>query len=159
MLLYDMSLSFLLGFILFILLIIRIEIGALTSEDTLHMIADRETGNREWREMQDQLPSHLIRSEADVYSVLPSSASLSEEKEVQEEDRELCIICMEKFANAVLLPCGHGGCCYHCSRLLYKQLSKRTCPLCRHPIEQVARIRDHSSKTYNSLPVYSVEKI
>ena len=48
--------------------------------------------------MQDQLPSHLIRSEADVYSVLPSSASLSEEKEVQEEDSELCIICMEKFA-------------------------------------------------------------
>ena len=39
MLLYDMSLAFLLGFILFILLIIRIEIGALTSEDTLHMIA------------------------------------------------------------------------------------------------------------------------
>lgn len=39
MLLYDMILSFLLGFFLFILLIVRIEIGALTTEDTLHMIA------------------------------------------------------------------------------------------------------------------------
>ena len=109
------------------------------------------------------------------------------------EDEELCIICMTNLAvgnlccccfitlqNTVLLPCGHvstsaqhsrcqGGYCNSCAKLLYKQISKRKCPLCRQvaylqnptslqSISQVASIKTPSTKMYQNYRVYSVEK-
>ncbi|PIM99320.1 putative E3 ubiquitin ligase [Handroanthus impetiginosus] len=46
---------------------------------------------------------------------------------------DLCVICVEREYNSVLLPCGHMCCCMPCSLCL------KTCPLCRRQIAQIVR--------------------
>ncbi|KAM7316864.1 hypothetical protein ACRRTK_024595 [Alexandromys fortis] len=49
-----------------------------------------------------------------------------------------CVVCLEREAQTVFLPCGHVCCCQQCCQPL------RTCPLCRQEISQHLRIY-HSS--------------
>ncbi|XP_041530165.1 E3 ubiquitin-protein ligase LRSAM1 isoform X1 [Microtus oregoni] len=49
-----------------------------------------------------------------------------------------CVVCLEREAQMVFLPCGHVCCCQQCCQPL------RTCPLCRQEISQRLRIY-HSS--------------
>uniref|UniRef100_A0A8D2JH17 E3 ubiquitin-protein ligase LRSAM1 n=1 Tax=Sciurus vulgaris TaxID=55149 RepID=A0A8D2JH17_SCIVU len=49
-----------------------------------------------------------------------------------------CVVCLEREAQMVFLPCGHVCCCQQCC------LPLRTCPLCRQEIAQSLRIY-HSS--------------
>jgi hypothetical protein len=46
-----------------------------------------------------------------------------------------CSICMESPRSAVLQPCGHGGFCYECGKIMASRRTK--CPLCRTAIEEV----------------------
>lgn len=45
-----------------------------------------------------------------------------------------CVVCLEREAQMVFLPCGHVCCCQQCCQPL------RTCPLCRQEISQRLRI-------------------
>jgi hypothetical protein len=53
-----------------------------------------------------------------------------------------CWICLrdDVSADAVLLPCGHGGICLDCATNLWKRRS--LCPLCRGPIDLFATVND-----------------
>ncbi|XP_048360859.1 mitochondrial ubiquitin ligase activator of nfkb 1-A-like [Sphaerodactylus townsendi] len=54
-----------------------------------------------------------------------------------EPDEELpasiCVICLSNPRQCVLLPCGHACCCFRC----FQALPRRTCPICRSPIDRV----------------------
>ncbi|CAA6663561.1 unnamed protein product [Spirodela intermedia] len=52
-------------------------------------------------------------------------------KRREQDNEDLCVICLEQEYNAVFVPCGHMCCCTQCSSHLH------TCPLCRRRIEQV----------------------
>lgn len=54
-----------------------------------------------------------------------------EEPEVQVSE---CVVCLEREAQTIFLPCGHVCCCQQCCQPL------RTCPLCRQDIAQSLRI-------------------
>jgi len=53
-----------------------------------------------------------------------------------------CWICLrdDAPAEAVLLHCGHGGICIDCAANLWKR--RAVCPMCRAPIELVAKVGD-----------------
>nr|XP_056706219.1 mitochondrial ubiquitin ligase activator of nfkb 1-A-like [Euleptes europaea] len=55
----------------------------------------------------------------------------------READEELpastCVICLANPRQCVLLPCGHVCCCFRC----FQALPRRTCPMCRSPIDRV----------------------
>ena len=64
--------------------------------------------------MQGQLPEHLIRSEADVYTILPSHVALAEETHTPRstnEEKELCIICMAEYAVSLGISTHSVGYC------------------------------------------------
>ncbi|XP_005382480.1 PREDICTED: E3 ubiquitin-protein ligase LRSAM1 [Chinchilla lanigera] len=65
--------------------------------------------------------------------VRPSAPPAEPEVQVSE-----CVVCLEREAQTVFLPCGHVCCCQQCCQPL------RTCPLCRQDIAQSLRIY-HSS--------------
>lgn len=79
-----------------------------------------------------------------------SEKSLPEKEKEQEKENDKdkekekvivppeCTLCVTKFANVVLLPCGHGGLCEGC---LLKAYSKSTeCYMCKAFIEKAVRI-------------------
>ena len=45
------------------------------------------------------------------------------------EEKELCVVCMDRPRCYAFLPCGHISCCEECTKLLDQ------CPLCRQPRE------------------------
>ena len=46
-----------------------------------------------------------------------------------------CVVCMDKPRDALIMPCGHMYTCMAC----ISQLQQRACPICRVPIQTVAR--------------------
>ena len=53
----------------------------------------------------------------------------------------ICVICMDKEGDHVLLPCGHGGYCGGCAHTLLKQARRtRLCPICRAALRAAARV-------------------
>jgi len=50
-------------------------------------------------------------------------------------DNEECVVCMDKFIDTVLYPCGHVALCAGCARDLCKRGGP--CPICRTDIQQV----------------------
>ncbi|KAJ8609193.1 hypothetical protein CTAYLR_008430 [Chrysophaeum taylorii] len=46
-----------------------------------------------------------------------------------------CLICADRDADAVLLPCGHSRVCYGCA--LEVLSAKNACPVCRKSVDQV----------------------
>jgi len=47
----------------------------------------------------------------------------------------ICNICMDKAADALILPCGHMETCMECAKRCL--ISSRQCPTCRAPIEKL----------------------
>ncbi|XP_044148044.1 mitochondrial ubiquitin ligase activator of nfkb 1-A-like [Bufo gargarizans] len=62
--------------------------------------------------------------EVQTDSYLPEDETSSE---------RLCVICVSRLRDCVILPCGHVCCCFLCYRALPNQL----CPICRCHIERV----------------------
>jgi len=55
-----------------------------------------------------------------------SKFSVDEHKAIE---NNICIICYEKNMDSVIQPCGHGGMCYTCSLLMWKD--SLDCHICR----------------------------
>ncbi|XP_077204335.1 mitochondrial ubiquitin ligase activator of nfkb 1-A-like isoform X2 [Paroedura picta] len=51
----------------------------------------------------------------------------------EEPPTSVCVICLAEPRQCVLLPCGHVCCCFRC----FQALPRRTCPICRSPIDRV----------------------
>ncbi|XP_073445339.1 mitochondrial ubiquitin ligase activator of nfkb 1-A-like isoform X1 [Dendrobates tinctorius] len=45
----------------------------------------------------------------------------------------LCVICISRLRDCVILTCGHVCCCFLC----YQALPNQLCPICRSPIQRV----------------------
>ncbi|XP_068135445.1 mitochondrial ubiquitin ligase activator of nfkb 1-A-like isoform X2 [Hyperolius riggenbachi] len=56
---------------------------------------------------------------------------MSDDESVDSE--RLCVICISKTRECVILPCGHVCCCFQC----YQALPNQICPICRCHIERV----------------------
>lgn len=55
-----------------------------------------------------------------------------------DEDQDLCYICFQAKANAILMTCGHGGVCYGCAARLVQD--KGECMECRGQVEAIIKI-------------------
>eukprot|EP01017_Pseudomicrothorax_dubius_P023116 TRINITY_DN2480_c0_g2_i1.p1 TRINITY_DN2480_c0_g2~~TRINITY_DN2480_c0_g2_i1.p1 ORF type:complete len:544 (+),score=21.33 TRINITY_DN2480_c0_g2_i1:66-1697(+) len=55
-----------------------------------------------------------------------------------EQSNTACVICFEKFPDAVLLDCGHGGICYDCAIDIWQR--NEECYLCRKPVVQILQM-------------------
>lgn len=70
-----------------------------------------------------------------LFQISPNLFSNNETKENQEnkventDDDKLCVVCFEEKHNTIFDPCGHGGVCGRCAKVLCKK--KKECPLCR----------------------------
>lgn len=62
-------------------------------------------------------------------------ASEAKDKKIEAEK---CLTCMDKYSNALILNCGHGGTCYDCAYKLSIEVG--TCHICRGEIDKVVRI-------------------
>ncbi|KAL8274178.1 hypothetical protein Esti_001863 [Eimeria stiedai] len=60
-------------------------------------------------------------------------------------DAELCMICCNTKATAVLMYCGHGGLCFKCARTCFNRTG--LCPTCRRPVKGVLEVQRPSSET------------
>ncbi|XP_018432028.1 PREDICTED: mitochondrial ubiquitin ligase activator of nfkb 1-A-like [Nanorana parkeri] len=49
------------------------------------------------------------------------------------DPERLCVICISRTRECVILPCGHVCCCFFC----YQALPNQMCPICRCSIERV----------------------
>ncbi|CAI9581835.1 unnamed protein product [Staurois parvus] len=49
------------------------------------------------------------------------------------DSERLCVICISRTRECVILPCGHVCCCFLC----YQALPNKMCPMCRCNIERV----------------------
>lgn len=57
----------------------------------------------------------------------------------KDDDRELCVICLDANISTVFLECGHMACCGECARCVV------SCPMCRRPISRVINVY-HANK-------------
>ena len=55
------------------------------------------------------------------------------------DDIKLCLVCMSKAANGVIMNCGHGGVCHTCAVKIFKESG--ICHLCRENISQVLKVK------------------
>lgn len=56
-----------------------------------------------------------------------------------EEDEKMCVVCMERMADAAVVPCGHMCGCLTCLQAL-QVAGNAQCPMCRGPMTAAMRI-------------------
>jgi hypothetical protein len=60
----------------------------------------------------------------------------------EQEERMLCVVCLERARSHVLLPCGHKCLCSSCVDTVLGTGADAVCPLCRTPIQKAQRVFD-----------------
>lgn len=51
---------------------------------------------------------------------------------------EQCLLCADKYANAVIMKCGHGGVCFDCAFKM--QQESGNCFICRAKIYRILKL-------------------
>ena len=75
-------------------------------------------------------PSKDIASKAYLTTMVkPSFTGTAESNDSPTPPKEMCCICLDKYADAVVFPCCHGRICFLCGKEL---ISKGVCHLCRN---------------------------
>ncbi|CAF1181349.1 unnamed protein product [Rotaria sordida] len=90
----------------------------------------------------DDDDDYLFQFNIDKRSLRPSYARFMRRKLQQEltNDSCLCIICYNNRKNIVLLPCRHLCVCVTCSKQLWNNTQKQTCPICRNQVDNLLEI-------------------
>ncbi|CAF1932178.1 unnamed protein product [Rotaria magnacalcarata] len=90
----------------------------------------------------DDDDDYLFRFNIDKRSLRPSYSRFMRRKLQQEltNDPNLCVICCNDKKNIVLLPCRHLCVCLTCSKKLWNNTSKQTCPMCRNQIDSLLEV-------------------
>ena len=73
------------------------------------------------------------------------------------ESNQICSICCDKKANAILMKCGHGGVCYDCAISMWQSTGE--CPLCRKEIIEIYQIKEDQNKSRYYEVVASTKRI
>jgi len=76
--------------------------------------------------------------------------------DIEAGDQGKCVICFDSEADAVCLPCGHGGICFVCAQELVKV--KRECHFCRSEIRRLIQIEPQEINN-NYVKVKNISKI
>jgi hypothetical protein len=81
----------------------------------------------------------LFRSNIDKRSLRPSYTRFMRRKLQQDLNNNpyLCVICWNDKKTIVLLPCRHLCVCVSCSKKLWNNTQKETCPICRNDVENL----------------------
>ncbi len=75
-------------------------------------------------------PQEMSRTERTRQpSVDDSQQQIRPYRDIESPGEKVCIICCSRLADAVLLPCNHGGVCFDCGSRMAQQ--KATCHFCR----------------------------
>ncbi|CAD8059669.1 unnamed protein product [Paramecium sonneborni] len=72
-------------------------------------------------------------------SILQDKQKQNEPKSISLSSINSCCICYDNDSDALFMPCGHSGVCYHCALDLWK--NKDECYLCRKKVERVLQIQ------------------
>jgi hypothetical protein len=85
-----------------------------------------------------------ILAMAQGHSVGPSveqqlNAAVEDMGIADEHDDHMCVVCMARMRNTVLVPCGHMIMCEGCCKELEARPDK-ACPMCRAPIDEFCKI-------------------
>lgn len=81
-------------------------------------------------ERKPTIIAHRRSSSLSITTARPESHS---------DDIKLCLVCMRKAANGVIMNCGHGGVCHTCALKILKETG--ICHLCRENITQVLKVK------------------
>jgi hypothetical protein len=83
-----------------------------------------------------------FRCNIDKRSLRPSYARFMRRKLQQELTNEscLCIVCWNDKKTVVLLPCKHLCVCVSCSKKLWDNTQKATCPICRTEVNNLLEV-------------------
>ncbi|CAF1083640.1 unnamed protein product [Adineta steineri] len=78
----------------------------------------------------------------DKRSARPSYARFTRRNLQQEliNDSNSCIVCWNDKKTVVLLPCKHLCVCVSCSKKLWNNTQRRTCPICRNDIDNLLEV-------------------
>ncbi len=60
----------------------------------------------------------------------------------EQEERTMCVVCLEQARSHVLLPCGHKCLCTTCVETVLGTGADAVCPLCRSHIQSAQRVFD-----------------
>ncbi|KAL8431259.1 hypothetical protein ACSSS7_005407 [Eimeria intestinalis] len=105
--------------------------------------ADAQTGQQQVT--GDKIPS-ASRIQAHAEGTAPAAATISAPSAPSlPADAELCMICCNTKATAVLMYCGHGGLCFKCARTCFNRTG--VCPTCRRPVKGVLEVQKPSGET------------
>ena len=67
------------------------------------------------------------------------SVSVKDSGETEQEDaKKNCVVCMERPAKTVMVPCGHASYCEECAKRLLSTVG--SCAICRAKIQTVMNI-------------------
>jgi hypothetical protein len=97
--------------------------------DTDNALAEMRLQSHEQKQSR-----HVQRQPSQLMQVLQPSSALQPPTSStvgQETAQNECSICMDSFASACLVPCGHTDFCMQCARQL------QDCAICRTPVEEV----------------------
>ncbi|KAL4473944.1 hypothetical protein ABPG72_000306 [Tetrahymena utriculariae] len=120
-------------------------------------------------ELQQNKDMHDIFNENDINRIHRKSQSSALRKEdmkpeikdySQKQDEESkntsvqnCLVCFENQPDTVFMNCGHGGICYECALLIWKNTQE--CYLCRQKVEQLYQLEYNSDNKDNVMKVLS----
>ncbi|EDW02778.1 uncharacterized protein LOC6562288 [Drosophila grimshawi] len=67
---------------------------------------------------------------------------ISERTENASPNRIICVVCLDRSRNIVMLPCRHLCVCKECSLRLERLEDERRCPVCRHSVDALMVVYD-----------------
>ncbi|OAY22999.1 E3 ubiquitin-protein ligase APD2 isoform X2 [Manihot esculenta] len=122
-----------LGFIIFIILLVLKYLGTCDSEGNMADTEARQVSETEPILPEKPVPFTYGTNEKDEDD--GSSSTSSEDL----YDAKLCVICYDEQRNCFFVPCGHCATCYECAQRIIEGEGK-ICPICRRLIYKVRRL-------------------
>lgn len=74
-----------------------------------------------------------------------------------QNSEQTCVICCEKAADVVLLPCNHGGLCYECANTIADK--NPVCHFCRKKFWQIIRMEIAPGNSTDFIKVAEMKNI
>jgi len=106
-------------------------------DDHNDLMAD-DNGNTPTKAARKKLSKHeLSADDIDLADEVKNPGDLEYESQAK-NDEGICIVCMDKAANAVFMNCGHGGVCYDCAMETWKK--SNFCVVCRSEIKAIYEV-------------------
>lgn len=88
-----------------------------------------------------------INKKSDInLSKIEINKNQNKEKGFSLSQFDSCCLCYQNVADAVIMDCGHGGSCYLCAIIMWKNGEK--CFLCRQKIREVLQVTSENKEKH-----------